>query len=64
MSKVLLIFMFVFLLLKLDAQIITENRTEQSHPFYLGVGTGIDNFTGLIGVPSLARICNPCHKYS
>lgn len=56
MSKVLLIFMFVFLLLKLDAQIIAENRTEQSHPFYLGVGTGFDNFTGLIGVSGTLRV--------
>lgn len=56
MSKILLIFMFIFLLLKLDAQIITENRTEQSHPFYLGVGTGIDNFTGLIGLSGTIRL--------
>ncbi|MDP2336041.1 MAG: hypothetical protein Q8N05_06255 [Bacteroidota bacterium] len=56
MSKVLLIFMFVFLLLKLDAQIITENRPEQSHPFYLGMGTGIDNFTGFIGVSGTLRV--------
>lgn len=56
MKKILFIFLCVFLLIKLDAQNITENQPESSHPLYLGVGTGIDNFTGLIGVSGTLRV--------
>lgn len=56
LKKILLLSLCVFLLIKLDAQTITENQTVQSHPFYLGVGTGFDNFTGLIGVSGTIKL--------
>jgi hypothetical protein len=56
LQKSILIVLCAFLFVQLNAQTITENRTEQSHPFYLGVGTGFDNFTGLIGVSGTLRV--------
>lgn len=56
MKRFLLLAACVLLLIRLDAQTITENQSEQSHPFYLGVGTGIDNFTGTIGVSGTLKV--------
>jgi hypothetical protein len=50
MKKCFLFILCAFLLIRLEAQNITENKSDNAHPFYLGVGTGFDNFTGMVGV--------------
>ena len=56
MKKLLLLVMCAFLIIEIHAQNITENQTEPSHPFYLGIGTGFDNFTGMIGVSGTIKV--------
>lgn len=56
MKGFLLFVVCALLVIRLNAQNITENQKDQSHPFYLGVGTGIDNFTGFLGVSGTLRI--------
>jgi hypothetical protein len=56
MKHFLLLILGIFLLIKLEAQVITENRTYEHSRFYLGVGTGFDNFTGIIGVSGTLNI--------
>jgi len=56
MKSFLLFMLCAFLLIRLDAQSITENKSDDSHPFSLGVGTGFDNFTGLVGVTGTLRV--------
>ncbi len=48
--------MCLFLLIKLDAQNITENQPDEYPQVYLGVGTGFDNFTGIFGVSGTLKI--------
>ena len=50
MKYFLLFILCAFLLIRLDAQTIMENRSDDYSRFHLGVGTGFDNFTGFIGV--------------
>jgi len=56
MKHFLLLILFAFLLIKLDAQVITENKQDNSRRFHLGVGTGIDNFTGALGISGTLRV--------
>lgn len=56
MKPFILFILCAFLLIRLDAQTITENKPDNSHPFYLGVGTGFDNFTGMIGASGTLRV--------
>jgi hypothetical protein len=50
LKKIFLLSLCLFLLIKLNAQDITENQTDQYPQVYLGFGTGLDNFTGFLGV--------------
>lgn len=56
MKPLLLFILCAFLLIRLDAQTITENKSESAHPFYLGVGSGFDNFTGFLGVSGTLKV--------
>jgi hypothetical protein len=49
-KKFILLSLCLFLLIKLDAQDITENQPDEYPKVYLGFGTGLDNFTGFLGV--------------
>jgi len=55
-KKIILLSLCLFLLMKLDAQNITENRTDEYPRFYLGLGTGFDNFNGLLGVSGTLKV--------
>ena len=55
-KKIAFLFLCAFLFNQTHAQTITENQTGPIHPFYLGVGTGFDNFTGLIGLSGTIRL--------
>ncbi len=56
LSKIILFLLCLFLLIKLDAQNITENQTDEYPRFYLGFGTGFDNFTGFMGVSGTLKM--------
>lgn len=56
LKKIILLLLCLFLLTQLDAQNITENRTDEYPQGYLGVGTGFDNFTGLLGVSGTLKM--------
>jgi hypothetical protein len=56
MKHFLLFILCAFLLIRLDAQTITENRSEDTSNFKLGIGTGFDNFTGFVGVSGTLNI--------
>lgn len=56
LRKIILLSLCLFLLMKLDAQNITENRTDEYPCFYVGFGTGFDNFTGLLGVSGTLKM--------
>ncbi|OFX63178.1 MAG: hypothetical protein A2066_06745 [Bacteroidetes bacterium GWB2_41_8] len=56
LRKIILLSLCLFLLKKLDAQNITENRTNEYPRFYVGFGTGFDNFTGLMGVSGTLKM--------
>ena len=55
-KRIILLTLCVLPLTQLHAQTITENQTEQSHPFYLGFGTGFDNYTGMLGISGTVRL--------
>ncbi len=56
LKKIILFSLCFFLFLKLDAQNITENQTDEYPRFYLGLGTGFDNFTGFMGVSGTLKV--------
>lgn len=55
-KKIILFSLCAFLLIQLNAQSFAENEPEESHPLYIGVGTGFDNFTGLIGLSGTIKL--------
>lgn len=55
-KKIALLFLCALLFNQAHTQTTTENQTESTHPFYLGVGTGFDNFTGLLGVSGTLKV--------
>jgi hypothetical protein len=51
----LLIVIFLFTS-QIQAQIDNMNESEGGHPFSLGISTGIDNFTGMLGVQGSLKV--------
>ncbi|MDP3914571.1 MAG: hypothetical protein Q8R96_12635 [Bacteroidota bacterium] len=56
LKRIILLSLCLFLLIKLDAQNITENQPDEYPKVYLGVGTGFDNFTGFMGVSGILKM--------
>lgn len=54
--NIILLLLCMFLLVKVDAQNITENQPDEYPQLYLGFGTGFDNFTGAIGVSGTLKV--------
>lgn len=56
LKRMTLLFLGALLFNQAFAQNVTENQTKSNHPFYLGVGTGFDSFTGLLGVSGTLNV--------
>lgn len=60
MKKVLLTFIFLGILINAGAQSTGSSMRDSIPKFYLGVGAGLNNYTGLLGVSANVRIY---HKF-